>query len=64
LGYPTHPIDPNLFAREAETCAVGKVQVALSEQQYTAIFSSKNTKLQTLAFRAGKNMVSEESFPY
>ena len=25
LDYPTHPIDPNLFARKAETCAVGKV---------------------------------------
>jgi hypothetical protein len=41
-----------------------RVQFALSDQQYTARFCSKNTKLQTLAFELEKNTVSEEPFPH
>ena len=67
LGWSYPPNWPKLVCPRSRNMCSGKgirVQFALSDRQYMARFCSKNTKLQTLAFKLEKNMVSEEPFPH
>ena len=65
LGWSYPPNWPKLVCPRSRNMCSGKgirVQFALSDQQYTARFCSKNTKLQTLAFELEKNWLAKNPF--